>query len=378
MREAERILLTSYSIQFTTQDADGQPRSTELFFRILSLVAFISSLVYSYDWEFKILGLIQDVPNLISTRSPTKFLTIALEFVKELFTTNAGVPQGSVLSPALFFLNIRYLKAGSLDTIMMFRNTHGTYGVVKKSVMVFIHGESFSWNSGNPYDGSVLASYGDVIVVTLNFRLGVLGTSANFNKLIIIRSDRIIGMASLSPHQPRVNGSIGIVLKSRIGTELQKKPIHIYSDSLPEQVSVSVFSRTHSILSDRGYPSCSGTIQGASWNRTRFQISKRESLDMFSGGFTLGRTANFPLTLNFETYSSLIQNRATEFYSKVGLTFRGQTPITAREAVLGILNDVRVVNPVIQTALRHTSSSRDAQTFLYVFSHKSSNSEYTG
>mgnify|MGYP005983474613 FL=1 len=41
--------------------------------------------------------------------------------------------------------------------------------------MVFIHGESFEWNSGNPYDGSVLAAYGKVIVVTLNYRLGVLG-----------------------------------------------------------------------------------------------------------------------------------------------------------------------------------------------------------
>ncbi|CAA9994557.1 unnamed protein product, partial [Nesidiocoris tenuis] len=38
----------------------------------------------------------------------------------------------------------------------------------------------------------------------------------------------------------KVNGSIVIVLKSRIGTELQKKLflIHIYSESLPEQVSV--------------------------------------------------------------------------------------------------------------------------------------------
>ncbi|CAB0003831.1 unnamed protein product, partial [Nesidiocoris tenuis] len=38
-------------------------------------------------------------------------------------------------------------------------------------------------------------------------------------------------------HIYRVNGSIGIVLKSRIGTELQKKLllIHIYSDSLLEQ-----------------------------------------------------------------------------------------------------------------------------------------------
>ncbi|CAB0011521.1 unnamed protein product [Nesidiocoris tenuis] len=40
--------------------------------------------------------------------------------------------------------------------------------------------------------------------------------------------------------QNRVNGSIGTVLKSRIRTKLQKKKflIHIYSESLPEQVSV--------------------------------------------------------------------------------------------------------------------------------------------
>lgn len=45
-------------------------------------------------------------------------------------------------------------------------------------VMVYIHGESFEWNSGSPYDGSVLASYTDVVVVTLNYRLGVLGACA--------------------------------------------------------------------------------------------------------------------------------------------------------------------------------------------------------
>ena len=42
-------------------------------------------------------------------------------------------------------------------------------------VMVYIHGESFSWGSGNIYDGRVLSTYGKVIVVTINFRLGVLG-----------------------------------------------------------------------------------------------------------------------------------------------------------------------------------------------------------
>lgn len=42
-------------------------------------------------------------------------------------------------------------------------------------VMVFIHGESYEWNSGNAYDGSILSSYGQVIVVTINYRLGILG-----------------------------------------------------------------------------------------------------------------------------------------------------------------------------------------------------------
>lgn len=44
-------------------------------------------------------------------------------------------------------------------------------------VIVFIHGESFDWGSSHLYDGSVLSSYANVVVVTLNFRLGVLGTS---------------------------------------------------------------------------------------------------------------------------------------------------------------------------------------------------------
>ncbi|KAK3918787.1 Neuroligin-1 [Frankliniella fusca] len=44
-----------------------------------------------------------------------------------------------------------------------------------RPVIVYIHGESFSWNSGAAYDGSVLASYADVVVVTLNYRLGILG-----------------------------------------------------------------------------------------------------------------------------------------------------------------------------------------------------------
>ncbi|XP_052783735.1 neuroligin-4, Y-linked-like isoform X2 [Mya arenaria] len=42
-------------------------------------------------------------------------------------------------------------------------------------VMIFVHGESYEVGTGNAYDGSVLASYGGVIVITVNYRLGVLG-----------------------------------------------------------------------------------------------------------------------------------------------------------------------------------------------------------
>ncbi|XP_063836518.1 neuroligin-1-like [Ostrinia nubilalis] len=45
----------------------------------------------------------------------------------------------------------------------------------KYPVVIFIHGESFEWNSGNVYDGAVLASYAGVVVITINYRLGILG-----------------------------------------------------------------------------------------------------------------------------------------------------------------------------------------------------------
>lgn len=41
--------------------------------------------------------------------------------------------------------------------------------------MVYIHGGSYMEGTGNMIDGSVLASYGNVIVITLNYRVGVLG-----------------------------------------------------------------------------------------------------------------------------------------------------------------------------------------------------------
>lgn len=42
--------------------------------------------------------------------------------------------------------------------------------------MVFVHGEDYGWGAGHPYDPSLLASQGNIIVVTVTFRVGILGT----------------------------------------------------------------------------------------------------------------------------------------------------------------------------------------------------------
>lgn len=62
-----------------------------------------------------------------------------------------------------------------LRIVTLFPLVDSLNAVKTYAVLVYLHGESFEWNSGNAYDGSVLASYGEVIVVTVNYRLGVLG-----------------------------------------------------------------------------------------------------------------------------------------------------------------------------------------------------------
>lgn len=44
-----------------------------------------------------------------------------------------------------------------------------------KPVMVWIHGGAFMAGSANPYDAAALAREGDIVVVSINYRVGVLG-----------------------------------------------------------------------------------------------------------------------------------------------------------------------------------------------------------
>uniref|UniRef100_A0A1I7XXL4 COesterase domain-containing protein n=1 Tax=Steinernema glaseri TaxID=37863 RepID=A0A1I7XXL4_9BILA len=48
-------------------------------------------------------------------------------------------------------------------------------GESRLPVLLLVHGDEYGWNAGNPYNGSILASHAHIIVVTLNYRLGVFG-----------------------------------------------------------------------------------------------------------------------------------------------------------------------------------------------------------
>ncbi|TKR81310.1 hypothetical protein L596_015200 [Steinernema carpocapsae] len=48
-------------------------------------------------------------------------------------------------------------------------------GESRLPVLMLVHGDEYGWNAGNPYNGSILASHAHIIVVTLNYRLGVFG-----------------------------------------------------------------------------------------------------------------------------------------------------------------------------------------------------------
>jgi len=54
------------------------------------------------------------------------------------------------------------------------------------AVLVLVHGESYDIGSGNAYDASVLAVLGRLIVITLNYRLGILGNDRTVTRYSVL------------------------------------------------------------------------------------------------------------------------------------------------------------------------------------------------
>ncbi|XP_039649560.1 neuroligin 4 X-linked a isoform X1 [Perca fluviatilis] len=129
-------------------------------------------------------------------RNATQFAPVCPQFLEDRFLLNDMLP---VWFTANLDTVVTYVQEQSEDCLYLNiyvptedganSNTHGADfnsndgGADKdihdenglKPVMVYIHGGSYMEGTGNMIDGSILASYGNVIVITINYRLGVLG-----------------------------------------------------------------------------------------------------------------------------------------------------------------------------------------------------------
>lgn len=114
--------------------------------------------IYTYSMKLRIVY--EKFPNDIIYNRQTKMWCTCISVF----------PQRMYIIIILFMISAFYFSGSKI--------------VRKYPVLVFIHGESYEWNSGNPYDGRVLASNAELVVVTLNYRLGILGKE-NKNSIIL-------------------------------------------------------------------------------------------------------------------------------------------------------------------------------------------------
>ncbi|KAJ0009657.1 hypothetical protein NQD34_001359 [Periophthalmus magnuspinnatus] len=109
-------------------------------------------------------------------RNATQFAPVCPQFLEERFLLNDMMP---VWFTANLDTVVQYVQDQSEDCLYLNvyvpteDDIHDENGL--KPVMVYIHGGSYLEGTGNMIDGSILASYGNVIVITLNYRLGILG-----------------------------------------------------------------------------------------------------------------------------------------------------------------------------------------------------------
>ncbi|MEN3793210.1 carboxylesterase family protein [Fulvimarina sp. MAC3] len=92
----------------------------------------------------------------------------------------------------------------------------------KRPVLVFIHGGGFFIGAGSQYQGDELARRGDIVVVTLNYRLGLIG----FN-----------GFSELFPDDKRFAANAGL-LDQRLALEWVRDNIEAFGGD-PERITIA-------------------------------------------------------------------------------------------------------------------------------------------
>ncbi|XP_061935415.1 neuroligin-1 isoform X3 [Apis cerana] len=273
-------------------------------------------------------------------------------------------------------------------------------------VIVFVHGESYEWSSGNPYDGSVLASYGGVVVVTINYRLGILG-------LLFHRSVLMSGSA-LSPWA-LVRGAANYALQvakhlncSWAASDSQALLRCLREVPLNALVSVPVKGlefapafgpSVDGVVIDPGDPEDQDfTLQVDTINTLnnillrKDVVAKLSRYDLMIG--VVRSEAYFALTADDAQYGieadrrtkilrEFVRNTYTYHQAEILATIINeytdwerpvQHPVNIKDETLEALGDANTVAPATRTADLHSQSRRNS--YLYVFDYQSKFGDY--
>ena len=204
-------------------------------------------------------------------------------------------------------------------------------------VMIFVHDGGFQWGTGYYYDGAKLALTGNVIYVTLNYRLDLLGWISTGNKLIPGNTgffDQLLAIKWVRDNIASFGGDPDEITLHGLSSGAESVMAHVYSS-----LSAGLFKRAivNSAPASWQYDALSqrresflefATLAGCSKRRTRNIIRCLQQLDVDSL-----RSSNYAVTLPDLAFDLA--------YRVVDGKFLTQTPREALES--GRFNDVDLI-----------------------------------
>ena len=114
-----------------------------------------------------------DLPELSETKAFKQTSAQRFDFVHRL------LPQLKSQSEDCLYMNLyvpERLGEWEFDfSVSSFFSVESSQRDSYLPVLVLVHGDEYGWGSGNPFNGTMLAAHGQIIVVTLNYRLGAYG-----------------------------------------------------------------------------------------------------------------------------------------------------------------------------------------------------------
>ncbi|KAI5736779.1 hypothetical protein M8J76_006998 [Diaphorina citri] len=267
--------------------------------------------------------------------------------------------------------------------------------------LILIHGESYEWNSGNPYDGSILASYGHLIVVTVNFRLGVLEL---LHRVILLSGSGLSPWAiqrdplAVKRKVAEQTGCHGDLLEDDIapclrGKSLQElldvrlEPLRFLPGFAPFVDGAVIASSVMSSVSLSDVGILSGNKEGPGYELADFPdrdllfcLTSTESyLDLSAQDLEFG----FNETRRDRILRTFVRNAYYFHLNEIFSTLKNEytdwerpvlSALNYRDATLEVLSDGHTVAPLIRVG--HLHALRGGRSYFLHFRHQTSERDY--